>query len=69
MSSLDRERLLAAAARLVTDASFRERLFATRTPAADLDLAPEELAVLRRLDAGRLGIVSEGYAGKRLETV
>lgn len=69
-AGIGRERLLAAAARLVTDAGYRGRMFAEPAPAAiDLGLAPDELALLRRLDPARLGIVSEGYAGKRLEAV
>jgi hypothetical protein len=63
-----RETLLAAGARLVTDPGFRARLFAGEDPGG-LGLSADEAAVLRRLDPDRLGIVAEGYAGKRLEAV
>lgn len=67
---MSRDRLLAAAARLVTDGGFRGRLFAEPAPPpAELGLGAAELALLRRLDPARLGIVAEGYAGKRLEAV
>lgn len=64
------EAMQAVVARLLTDAAYQRRFFAASPgEAAEHGLTPEEFAVLRRLDAAKLGITVEGYAGKRLERV
>lgn len=58
----------ACAARLLTDAVYREAFFAAPPHASALfGLTAEEFRLLRMLDASRLAISSEGYAGKRFE--
>ena len=60
----------AAVARLLTDAAYQKRFFAAPADAAEaFGVSPEEFAQLRRLDARKLGITTEGFSGKRLERV
>ena len=60
----------AAVARLLTDARYQRSFFdAAPEAAGDFGLTPDEFAQLRRLDARKLGITTEGFSGKRLERV
>lgn len=60
----------AAIARLLTDSRFQESLYEARPEDAPrLGLDADELGLLRKLDRRKLGISSEGYAGKRFERV
>ena len=64
------EQMQSAVASLLTDPAYRARFFAAdERDAAGLGLDAVEFRLLRSLDPRRLGIVSEGYQGKRLERV
>lgn len=59
-----------AVARLLTDPAYQERFFGDDPSRhAEHGLSADEFAALRRLDRRKLGITSEGYAGKRFERV
>lgn len=57
-------------AQLLTSRSFQAAFFAApASTAAQFGLDEEELRALQRIDPRKLGISSEGYAGKRFERV
>ncbi len=57
-------------ARLLTDTEYQDRFFSDATSHHGTHgLSLEEFEALQRIDSAKLGIVSEGYTGKRLERV
>lgn len=56
-------------ARILTDPAYQKQFFSDTSHSDAHSLTPAEFATLRQIDTKKLGIVSEGYIGKRFERI